>query len=77
MNVKRNMGLYDQIFRTLMGLGLIYIGPFSDVLTSDTLSSVLLTVVGVMIIISSFIGWCPVYHMAGFNTNKSKNDEDS
>lgn len=72
MNLKRNMGLTDQIFRTLMGLALIYIGPLSDVITSDTLSSVLLSVVGVMIIISSIIGWCPVYHLAGFNTNRSK-----
>lgn len=71
MKLKRNMGLHDQVFRTLMGLLLIYIGPFSDVLTSDTLSAVLLSVVGVMIIISSIIGWCPVYHLAGFNTNKS------
>lgn len=71
MNIQRNMGFPDQVFRTLMGLMLIYIGPFSDVVTSDVLSAVLLTVVGVMIIISSMIGWCPVYHMAGFNTNKS------
>jgi len=69
------MGIHDQIFRVLMGLMLIYIGPVSDVLTTDTLSAILLSVVGVMIIISSLIGWCPVYHMAGFNTNKSaKND---
>ena len=71
MKLKRNMGILDQIFRTIMGAGLIYIGPISDVLTTDPLSSVLLSIVGGMIIVSSLIGWCPVYHMAGFNTNKS------
>lgn len=64
------MGFFDQVFRTVMGAGLVYIGPFSDILTTDTLSSVLLSLVGGMIIVSSLIGWCPVYHMSGFNTNK-------
>ena len=73
MKLQRNMSLLDQIFRTTMGLALIYIGPFSNILTSDTLSAVLLSLVGVLIIISSLIGWCPFYHMAGFNTyNKNK-----
>lgn len=69
MNLKRNMGPIDQVFRTIMGAGFIYIGPISDILTTDFLSSVLLSLVGGMIIVSSLIGWCPVYHMAGFNTN--------
>jgi len=72
MKFHRNMGLYDQIFRTIMGLGLIYLGPLSDVLTSDTLSESLLAGVGIMIIISSLIGWCPLYHIAGFNSHRRK-----
>ena len=76
MKLQRNMSFSDQIFRITMGLALIYIGPFSDILTSDTLSAVLLTIVGVLIIISSLIGWCPFYHMAGFNTyNANENKE--
>lgn len=70
MKLHRNMGINDQVFRTLMGLCLIYLGPFSDILTSDTLSAALLAGIGIMIIISSFIGWCPLYHVAGFNTHK-------
>ncbi len=72
MKLKRNMGLVDQIFRIFMGLGLIYLGPFSDFLTSDELSSILLSAVGVMIIISSLIGWCPFYHFAGLSSYKDK-----
>ncbi len=68
MKLKRNMGLVDQVFRIFMGLGLIYLGPFSDFLTNDTLSSVLLSAVGAMIIISSLIGWCPFYHFAGLSS---------
>ncbi len=76
MYFDRNMGLVDQVFRTLMGLSLIYIGPLSDVITNDTMSSILLSSVGIMIIVSSLIGWCPFYHLAGFNTYKSKKDKD-
>ena len=76
MQLERNMGMSDQIFRVSMGLILIYMGPLSDVLTSDTLSAIILAGVGVMIIISSLIGWCPFYHLAGFNTYKSKSDQD-
>jgi len=76
MKFKRNMGLYDQIFRTVMGLALIYLGPFSDVLTSDMLSESLLAGVGIMIIISSLIGWCPLYHIAGFNSHRRKQNSN-
>lgn len=68
--MKRNMGFADQVFRTLMGLALIYLGPLSDVLTNDDMSAILLSIVAVMIIVSSLIGWCPFYHLAGFNTHK-------
>lgn len=76
MQFKRNMCLPDQVFRILMGLALIYLGPLSDIVTSDTLSSIILSTVGIMIIISSLIGWCPFYHVAGFNTYKSKKNQD-
>ena len=72
MNLPRNMSFPDQVFRTIMGVVLIYLGPFSDILTSDPLSSILLSFVGIMIIISSLIGWCPFYHVAGFNTHTKK-----
>ena len=72
MKLNRNMGSVDQVFRTIMGLALIYIGPLSDALTTDFISGLLLASVGVMIVVSSFIGFCPLYHVAGFNTYKPK-----
>ena len=76
MDLQRNMGLADQIFRVLMGIVLVYIGPVSGILTDDTLSSVLLSSVAIIIIISSLIGWCPFYHMAGFNSYNQKKDQN-
>lgn len=72
MKFERNMSLYDQVFRSVLGITLIYFGPFSDVITSDTLSESLLSGVGIFIIASSLIGWCPLYHIAGFNTYERK-----
>ncbi|MFW2373661.1 MAG: DUF2892 domain-containing protein [Gammaproteobacteria bacterium] len=70
------MCLLDQVFRVLMGLVLIYLGPFSDIVTSDTLSSIILSTVGIVIIISSLIGWCPFYYAAGFDTYNKNRDQD-
>lgn len=68
--IKRNMGFPDQVFRTCMGIAFIYFGPLSDVLTSDYMSSLLLAIIGVMTIVSSLFGFCPLYFVAGFNTYK-------
>lgn len=76
MMLQRNMSLIDMVFRTLMGISLIYFGPFSDLITNDTLSSVLLSTVGIVIIISSLIGWCPFYHFAGISTYRKINDSN-
>ena len=76
MQLQRNMGFADQVFRTVMGAVLIYMGLFSEQFSNNLLSSILLSSVGVVIIVSSIIGWCPFYHMSGFNTFKSKKDRD-
>lgn len=70
MNLARNMGPVDQVLRTLMGVICMYLGPFSDGLTTDFISGLLLALVGLLVIISSFVGFCPLYHAAGFNTYK-------
>lgn len=75
MQFKRNMSTADQIFRTTMGVGLIYLGPFSDILTTDLMSGILLAIVGFITIISSAIGYCPLYHVAGFCTYKPSQDD--
>lgn len=71
------MGVADRWLRSAMGLGLIYLGPFSDVLTSDPMSGALLAMVGVLTVGSAAIGYCPLYHIAGVCTYRpDKSDED-
>lgn len=72
MKLKRNMNSIDQILRSCMGLGLIYLGLGTDVLTDDFLSNALLAVVGLFTLISGITGYCSIYHIAGFNTYKER-----
>ena len=74
MKLKRNMGPVDQILRIVMGVGLIYIGPISKMLTADFMSGILLALVGTLAIISAVSGYCPLYHIAGFCTYKPKDN---
>ena len=64
------MNTIDQILRGIMGLGLIYLGPGSDVLTSDFLSGALLGFVGVFTLFSAVTAHCSIYNIAGFCTYK-------
>lgn len=75
MKLIRNMGPVDQVLRIAMGAALIYLGPASNILTTDPMSGFLMAAVGVYIIVSSAIGYCPFYHWAGFCTYKPKSDE--
>lgn len=72
MKLKRNMGPADQVFRAAMGVGLIYLGPISKMLTADFMSGMLLAFVGVLTVISAASGYCPLYHIAGFCTYRPK-----
>jgi hypothetical protein len=74
MKLKRNMGPVDQVFRTAMGAALIYLGPFSEWLTADFMSGMLLALVGILTIVSAASGYCPLYHLAGFNTYRPLHD---
>ena len=68
MKIFRNMGPIDQVFRSLMGLVLIYFGPVSDLLVEDPLSEILMALIGILTLVSAISGYCPVYHVAGINT---------
>jgi len=75
MRKKRNMHQLDRIFRSVMGLALIYLGLDGDALTSDVLSRVLLAMVGVFTLSSAISGYCSIYHFSGISTYKENKDE--
>ena len=67
MNFAKNMGTADRSIRILAGLaiGVLY---FTNVI-SGTLA-IVLGVVAIAFIVTSFIGWCPAYLPIGLSTRK-------
>ena len=65
--MKKNMGNVDRVIRILVAL-LVVILYFTHVITG-TLAVILLILAGVFVV-TSFIGFCPLYVLFGFNTVK-------
>jgi len=67
--MKKNLGSADRVVRILIGalLGFLYYNQT----VSGTLGIVLL-IVGIVLVLTSFISFCPLYAILGFTTSKSK-----
>ncbi len=68
--MKKNMGNTDKVIRTIIAL-VIAILYFTNTITG-TLGIVLL-VLAVVFLLTSFISFCPLYLPLGINTCKRKN----
>jgi len=67
--MKKNMGLYDKVIRVLIALILIVL-YFTNVI-SGTLAIILLFVSAIFIL-TSLLGFCPLYIPFGLNTGKKE-----
>jgi len=67
--MKPNMGTTDKIIRIALAV-LVAILYFTNVITG-TLGIVLLVFAGVFVL-TSLIGFCPLYPLVGMNTSKKK-----
>ncbi|MFT7878805.1 MAG: DUF2892 domain-containing protein [Sulfurimonas sp.] len=66
--MKCNMGKIDRIIRTVLGIGLLAWGLMNSCIIAD--------IVGVALLITVAIGWCPPYALLGINTGcKVKQEE--
>lgn len=65
--MKTNMGTFDRIFRVLIALVIGYL--YYTGVVSGTLGIVLLVLAAVFVL-TSLIGFCPLYTLFGFNTCK-------
>ncbi|TSE06533.1 YgaP family membrane protein [Aquimarina algiphila] len=68
--MRKNLGKIDAIIRIILGVVLAYL--FYNNFISDTLGIVLLSVSGVLVI-TGFMGWCPLYKLFGITSCKVKN----
>lgn len=71
MNLGINMGKIDRTLRILLALlvGYLY---FTDQISG--IWAIVLEVFAVIFIITSFVGFCPVYKVLGIRTNKKSDN---
>jgi hypothetical protein len=69
---KRNMGTADRAIRATLGIAFLVLGPLTDTVVSDGLSSTLLGVIGALALFSALISYCFLYEITGFCTLNSE-----
>ncbi len=68
--MKKNMGNTDKAIRTLIALLIAALSYFEII--SGVLGNILL-VLAIILLITSFVNFCPLYRLFGTNTRKDKN----
>jgi Inner membrane protein YgaP-like, transmembrane domain len=72
--MKKNFCGIDRFIRTILGISLIYIGFINNNFISDTFSSNILGIAGVLSLVVALFKKCPFYSLAGFNSCHHKNN---
>jgi Protein of unknown function (DUF2892). len=67
--MKMNMGTIDRVVRILVAL--VFAGLYLANVVTGTLGIILL-VLAVVFVVTSFIGFCPLYWPVGINTGAKK-----
>ncbi|WP_299526718.1 DUF2892 domain-containing protein [uncultured Lutibacter sp.] len=68
--MKKNMGSVDKIIRVLIAI-VIAVLYWQGIISGGTLAIVLLVFAGVFVL-TSLVGYCPLYPILGLNTCKKK-----
>ncbi len=68
IKIKKNMGTIDRSIRFIVGGSLLLVGPFTDLIPTDTFSNVLLSCMAVIAISSAALSYCVLYDLTGFDT---------
>jgi len=69
--MKANMGTVDRVIRAIVGIALIASWPLG--LLEGTLA-IVLPVIGVVLLVTAMLRWCPPYMLLGINTGAPKED---
>ncbi|MGV3685041.1 MAG: YgaP family membrane protein [Daejeonella sp.] len=65
----KNMGTLDRVLRILIAIGIIIL-YYNEIISGTT--AIILLIISVAFIITSFIGFCPLYYPFGLRTRKVK-----
>ncbi|MFN2234863.1 MAG: DUF2892 domain-containing protein [Anaerolineales bacterium] len=66
------MSLADRSIRIMVGITLFLIGPLTNLVETDTISNILLSIVGTIALISGASAYCFLYDITGLNTLREK-----
>ena len=73
---KSNMSTVDRATRIVVGSTLLTLGPLTGILPTDSMSNIILGVLGAIAITSGVFAYCFLYEITGFNTlHKPDNTE--
>lgn len=64
--MKKNVGSADKIIRIILGVAIIAFGIYSQSWWG---------LVGIVLLFTAFIGWCPAYSLIGVSTDRKINVE--
>ncbi len=65
----QNESMLDQVIRFVLGAVLLY--AWYTVLVTGVLATVVL-VLGIILVLTGLIGWCPLYSLFGMSTRQSQ-----
>lgn len=66
----RNMSHLDRSVRIVIGTLLLLIGPLTSIIDTDTISNIILGVLGATAVLSGTFAYCFLYDITGFNTRR-------
>ena len=69
--MKANMGTLDRAIRAIVGIVLIALWPLGMLQGTPAIVAL---VVGVVLLLTAILGWCPPYDLLGINTGARKKD---
>ena len=75
ISFKPNMNSWDRAARAVVGVTLLILGPIAEIITTDSLSTMLLGALGAIALISSLFSYCILYEMTGFGTLKNSTQD--
>ena len=59
--MNKNVGSADKVIRIILGVAIIALGIYSQSWWG---------LVGIVPLLTAFLGWCPAYNLIGVSTNK-------
>lgn len=65
--MSKNEASWDRIARVIIGVALIYLG-FSDTISGGL--GVAVGIIGFVPLVTGLVGWCPLYSILNFRTDK-------